>query len=96
MIDSFWHSTVEINGESFQAEVTFCWNPEDRPSIDEVFALKQVAKKGEVWYDENGRPHDGPHWLRLDVTPFVDLKSYVDEIIEHFQWGQAQRRKLAA
>ena len=92
MLDTYTGGTIEIAGVTHEAEAEFEWY-EGKPVVYRVFAIRQTAKKGEVWYDRNAQPHWGPHWGRLDVTDWVSIPDWVDEIAES---GHAQHKAAIA
>ena len=90
MLDMYCNGEVEIGGQCYPAEVNFEWD-ESGPVIHSVLALREVAKKNEVWYDRDGQPHWGPKWIKLDVTDWVNLSAWREEIIAHQEYIEELR-----
>lgn len=79
MILTYDHAHVEINGQSYDARVSYNETP-DGVEVFSVEAFQKVAKAGDYWYDRYGDAHRGPHFLFRDVTEFVDAATYKEEI----------------
>lgn len=98
MILTYDFATVEINGQSYDARVYYDEAP-DGVDVYAVKALRQVAKAGDYWYDRNGDGHQGPHFVETDVTEFVDVQHYKEEVedyLKQFTNQKPQRLRLAA
>lgn len=70
--------------EEYEIEVDYEFD-EGIPTIYGVEILKQVSKKGEVWYDEKGNPHFGEYWLRRDILDLLSpqqIKGMAKEILQ--------------
>lgn len=85
MLDMYCGGEIEIGGQCYPTEVNFEWD-ESGPVIHSVLALREVAKKNEVWHDRDGQPHWGPKWIKLDVTDWVNLSAWREEIIAHQEY----------
>ncbi len=68
----YTQGTVTIDGKEYDAEATYEVY-EGCLTIHEVRAIRQVAKKGEYWFDRNGEGHEGPKFVSIDVTDWVDI-----------------------
>lgn len=90
MLDLYCQGTVEIGGVEYPAEAEFEWD-EGGPLVHSVKALREVAKKGEVWYDRDSQPHLGPYWLKLDVTDWVNLSEWREEIASYHDYIEGLR-----
>jgi hypothetical protein len=87
----YTQGTVTIDGKEYDAEATYEVY-EGSIVIHGVRAIRQVAKKGEYWYDRNGEEHEGPKFIPLDVTDWVDLAEWKEEIKEHEKWWESVKR----
>mgnify|MGYP003376719927 CR=1 FL=1 len=85
MIDTYDHATVCVNGEEFAGRVEFEIDAGELV-IHGIKAVKEVAKAGEYWYSQDGKPQKGPHFIYLDVTHFVSARDYRDELMAYLGW----------
>lgn len=84
MLDTH-NSSTEIFGEKIDIETDYEWDG-GYPVIHSVVVIKQVAKKGQVFYDAQGNTHIGPAWKRLEITDFLaegTIRSLAEEICEN-------------
>ena len=84
--------SLEIGGRDFPVEVDFEWW-EGKPVIHFVSVLKIDTQPGGLWYDEQGIPHvaTSRRVKRLDVTGFVDLEAWVEEITAYYEYLAADK-----
>ena len=87
----YTQGTVTIDGKEYDAEATY-EAYEGNITVYEVKAIRQVAKKGEYWYDRNGEGHEGPKFVSIDVTDWVDLSAWKEEIKAHNEWWASAKR----
>ncbi len=86
--------TVVIDGTEYDAEADYeVW--EGGVVIHTVRAIRQVAKEGEYWYDRNGEGHEGPKFVSMDVTDWVNISDWKEEIKEHERWWESVKRRAA-
>ncbi len=90
MLEIYCNGTVTIGGSDYPAEVGYEMD-EGQPDIHYVYALQEVAKLGEVWYDGDGNAHWGPHWLKLDVTDWTPLWAWAEEITAYAEYIEGLR-----
>ena len=90
MLDLYTKGTVEIDGQEYPANAEYEMD-ECGPSVVSVVALKQVCGEGGWWYDRNGNPQRGPHFERLDVTGWVDLKAWATAIVAYNDYIEGLR-----
>ena len=84
MIDTR-NSKAEIFGETMDVETDYEWC-DGYPIIHNVIVIKQIAKKGQVFYDAKGSAHIGPAWKRLAITDFLadsTIRSLAEEICQN-------------
>ncbi|MBK8536872.1 MAG: hypothetical protein IPL59_18290 [Candidatus Competibacteraceae bacterium] len=84
MIDTR-NSKAEIFGETMDVETDYEWDG-GYPIIHNVIVIKQVAKKGQVFYDIHGLAHIGPAWKRYDMTDLLSdatIRSIAEEICQN-------------
>ena len=84
MLDTH-HSKAEVLGQEMDIETNYEWD-RGYPIIHEVIAIKEVAKKGQVFYDIHGLANIGPAWKRQNITDLLaegTIRSLADEICEN-------------
>lgn len=90
----YTHGTVVIDGTEYDAEAEYeIW--EGGIVIHAVSAIRQVAAAGEIWYDRNGSHWVGPKFIPLDVTEWVNIEAWKEEIKEHEGWWESVKRRAA-
>ena len=91
-LDTYILGSMEIEGREFPVEVDFEWW-EGKPVIHFVSVLKIETQPGGLWYDEQGIPRVASHRRvkRLDVTGFVDLEAWVEEITAYYEYLAADK-----
>ena len=91
-LDTYTLGSMEIDGRDFPVEVDFEWL-ERKPVIHFVSVLKIETQPGGLWYDEQGIPRVASHRRvkRLDVTGFVDLKAWAEEITAYHEYLAADK-----
>ncbi len=60
--------------------------PANPPSvvIHAITLVRQICKRGEYWYDQNGNFHAGPHYERTEVSGQLDagqIQAIGEEVI---------------
>jgi len=90
MMDLYCNGTITIGSIDYPAEVGY-ESAEGEPVIHYVYALREVAKRGEVWHDGDGNAHWGPHWSKLDVTDWTDHRAWAEEIAAYAEYVQGLR-----
>lgn len=91
-LETYTMGTLEIDGREFPIEVDFEWW-EGKPVINFVSALKIETQPGGLWYDERGVRHvaTSRRVKRLDVTEFVDLAGWAEEISAYYEYLAADK-----
>lgn len=90
----YTRGTVTIDGTDYDAEADYeIW--EGRVVIHEIRTIRQVAKKDEYWYDRNGEEHEGPKFIPLDITDWVNINDWKEEIKAHDEWWESFKRRVA-
>ena len=91
-LETYTMGTLEIDGREFPIEVDFEWW-EGKPVVHFVNALKIETQPGGLYYDERGIPRVASHRRvkRLDVTGFVDLKAWAEEITAYYEYLAADK-----
>ena len=86
-LETYTMGALEIDGRDFPVEVDFEWW-EGKPVINFVSALKIETQPGGLWYDENGMVHvaTSRRVKRLDVTEFVSLEEWAEEIAAYYEY----------
>lgn len=87
----YTQGTVTIDGKEYDAEATYEVY-EGSIVIHGVRAIRQVANKGEYWYDRNGEGYEGPKFVSIDVTDWVDIAAWKEEIKAHNEWWESAKR----
>ena len=87
----YTQGTVTIDGKEYDAEATYEVY-EGNITVHQVRAIRQVAKKGEYWYDRNGEGYEGPKFVSIDVTDWVDIAAWKEEIKAHNEWWESVKR----
>ena len=83
MIDTHSSRTI-LFGQEMEIETEYEWD-DGYPILYKVELIKQVATKGQVFYDAQGQAHIGPAFKRLEITDFLagtTLRIIADEICE--------------
>jgi hypothetical protein len=91
-LETYTMGSMEIDGRDFPVEVDFEWW-EGKPAINFVSALKIETQPGGLWYDENGMVHvaTSRRVKRLDVTEFVSLEEWAEEITAYYEYLTADK-----
>lgn len=79
------NSTSKSLGEAVDVETDYEWDS-GHPVIYAVKIIKQIAKKGQVIYDAQGKAQFGPAWKEIDVTDILSeakIRVLADEICEN-------------
>ena len=84
MIDAHSSKTI-LFGQEMEIETEYEWD-DGYPILYKVELIRQVATKGQIFYDAQGKAHRGPAWKRLEITDFLaegTIRSLADEICEN-------------
>lgn len=73
MLDEYNLAAISLCDEDYESEISYEIY-DGRVVIHDVTIIKQTCKKGEAWYDQNGQPHDGPHWIRVNITDLLSRR----------------------
>lgn len=79
------NSTSKSLGEAIDVETDYEWD-RGYPVIYAVKIIKQIAKKGQVIYDAQGKAQFGPAWKEIDVTDILSestIRVLADEICKN-------------
>ena len=73
MLNEHNSAQIELCGASYDSEIEYEAD-DGYPLIHHVQIIKQTCKEGEFFYDQHGRLHIGPQWIRLDITDLLSAE----------------------
>ena len=81
-----FRTATEFFGQTRAVEITYEPDRANPPSvvIHAITLVRQICKRGEYWYDQNGNFHAGPHFERTEVSGQLDreqLQALGEEVI---------------
>lgn len=81
-----FRTATEFFGKTRAVEITYEPDRANPPTIvvHAVTLVRQICKRGEYWYDQNGAFHAGPHYERTEVSGQLDagqIQALGEEVI---------------
>lgn len=66
-------TAITLCDEDYESEISYEIY-DGQTVVHTVTIIKKTCEKNEVWYDQDGHAHDGPHWIRTDITNLLSRR----------------------